>query len=67
MKVMTLREAAEELGLAANTLRIQANHGVLKANKIGRDWVVTQREVERYRTEVQGQFGNRYTKRGKLK
>ena len=48
---MTLKEAAERLGLSHATLRVQIMKGKLKARKIGRDWHVTPREVERYRQE----------------
>lgn len=46
---MTLNEAASRLGLAASTLRWQIRNGKLKAKKIGPVWVVSQRELERYR------------------
>ncbi len=46
---MTLNEAAAILGVAASTLRRQAEKGALKATKHGRDWWVEPREVERYR------------------
>jgi excisionase family DNA binding protein len=49
---MTLKEAAEALGLAPATLRWQIANGKLKARKVGRDWHVTPREVERYRRET---------------
>lgn len=48
---MTLVDAALVLGLAPATLRQQAIAGVLRARKVGRDWHVTRREVERYRRE----------------
>ncbi len=48
---MTLKEAAELLGLSPTTLRVQIKNGALKAKKIGRDWWVTPKEVERYREE----------------
>lgn len=48
---MTLKEAAELLGVEAGTLRRQIGLGKLKAKKIGRDWSVTPKEVERYRQE----------------
>ncbi len=47
---MTLTEAAAILGVTAATLRQQIANGKLKATKRGRDWWVTRREVERYRT-----------------
>lgn len=59
LELMTLAEAARELGLARDTLKIQAQHGRLRAEKIGRDWLVTRAEVERYRRDVQGTRGRR--------
>lgn len=47
--MLTLREAAAQLGLAASTLRVQIRNGKLHARKIGRDWIVSPKEVERYR------------------
>jgi excisionase family DNA binding protein len=46
---VTLREAADRLGVTSDTLRQQIANGKLKASKRGRDWWVTDREVERYR------------------
>lgn len=48
---MTLIDAAALLGVTAATLRQQIANGALKAKKVGRDWQVTPREVERYRKE----------------
>lgn len=48
---MTLPEAAASLGVTAATLRQQIANGKLRASKVGRDWHVTPREVERYRRE----------------
>jgi excisionase family DNA binding protein len=48
---VTLIEAAATLGVTPATLRQQIAAGKLKARKAGRDWHVTAREVERYRTE----------------
>ena len=48
---MTLTEAAELLGLAPSTLRHQIANGSFKAEKRGRDWWVSTREVYRYRKE----------------
>lgn len=49
--MLTLTEAAARLGLAATTLRVQIRNGKLKARKVGRDWTVSEREVERYARE----------------
>ncbi len=46
---MTLTKAAASLGVTAATLRQQIANGKLRATKRGRDWWVTQGEVERYR------------------
>lgn len=46
---LTLRQAADELGLSPSTLRTQIAAGSLRATKAGRDWLVAPREVARYR------------------
>ena len=46
---MTLIEAAALLGVTPDNLRGAIKRGSLKARKVGRDWTVTAREVERYR------------------
>lgn len=50
-KLLTLPMAAERLKLSPTTLRIQAEKGVLKADKLGRDWVVYESEIDRYSKE----------------
>ena len=47
----TLTQAAALLGVTAASLRQQIPNGKVKARKVGRDWTVTEREVERYRRE----------------
>ena len=49
--MLTLAQATESLGVSAVTLRVQIGKGKLRATKPGRDWMVTEREVERYRRE----------------
>jgi excisionase family DNA binding protein len=51
--LLTLADASAELGVAHDTLRWQVHNGKLKAQKLGTSWVVTRREVERYRRENQ--------------
>lgn len=46
---MTLKEAAEILGTSPDNLRGAIARGALKATKLGRDWIVTPKEVEKYR------------------
>lgn len=56
---MTLIEAAKLLGVSADYLRVAANRGALKAEKFGRDWLVSNEEVERYASEHLGKRGRR--------
>ncbi len=51
MALLTLVQAAEQLGVAPATLRAQIHRGKLRAQKLGRDWLVDNAEVERYRTD----------------
>lgn len=55
--MLTLTEAAALLGVAASTLRHQIANGRLRARMIGKTWVVTPGEVERYRRESLGRRG----------
>ena len=56
--MLTLREAADRLGISAETLRSQIRHGVIEARKVGPVWTVTEAEVEAYRTKSLGRvFG----------
>ena len=47
--LLTLKEAAQQLGLSATTLRIQIRNQKLTALKLGRDWFVFDRDVQTYR------------------
>ncbi len=55
--MLTLSEAAAQLGLAASTLRHQVQAGRLRARLVGKTYVVTAGEVERYRAEHLGRPG----------
>ena len=57
MPPLTLAEAATRLGVSHSTLRNQVKNGRLRATLIGKTWVVTPREVERYRAESLGRVG----------
>ena len=48
---MTLSQAAVRLEMTMAGLRMAIRRGALKAEKHGRDWWVTEAEVERYRRE----------------
>lgn len=49
MPELTLEQAGAELGLSPDTLRSQIRYGKLRGRKVGPVWVVTRRELERYR------------------
>lgn len=58
---ITLAEAGYALmGLSPSTLRNQVRAGRLHARLVGKTWVVTPREVERYRAESLGRPGRRH-------
>ncbi len=48
---MTLKEAAALLGVTPDNLRGAIARRSLNAKKLGRDWIVSPREVERYRAD----------------
>jgi len=47
-RLMTIPEAADRLGLSVALVRRYCSTGKLPAKKIGRDWTVRQRDVERF-------------------
>ena len=47
-RLMTIPEAAERLGLSVAMVRRYCSAGKLPAQKVGRDWTVRQRDVERF-------------------
>ena len=49
--LLTLTEAAERCGLSAETLKIQARNGRLRAQKVGRNWVTTESWLRKYLNE----------------
>ena len=49
--MLTLKQAAEEVGLHVDTLRWQIHNGKLKAQKLGPMWVVTRAELDKYRVQ----------------
>lgn len=57
LDILTLAEAAARLGVAQSTLRNQVKAGRLQARKLGKTWITTGAEVERYRSESLGQPG----------
>lgn len=56
---ISLNEAAEHAGVTPGALRIAARSGALVAQKIGRDWVVTQQAVTDYLEHRRGGVGRK--------
>jgi excisionase family DNA binding protein len=57
--ILTLAQAGDLLGIRASTLRRQIANGKLSGTLVGKTWTVTEREVERYRSESLGRPGRR--------
>jgi excisionase family DNA binding protein len=55
--MLTLTEAAEQLGIASSTLRHQVQTGRLKARLFGKTYVISTQELERYRATSLGRPG----------
>ena len=55
--MLTLNDAANELGVTAATLRQQIHAGRLKAAKLGPIWVLDETALARYRLENHGRIG----------
>lgn len=65
LDILTLAEAAERLGVGADSLRHQVQDGRLRARKLGKTWITTGAEVERYRRENLGRVGRPMEWRGR--
>lgn len=61
--MLTLAQAGALLGVSPATLRSQVRNGRLRATLVGKTYVVTPREVERYRAESLGRPGRRHADR----
>lgn len=57
LDIITLAEAGDLLDRSPVTLRAQVANGRLRARLIGKTWITTRAEVERYRRENLGQPG----------
>jgi excisionase family DNA binding protein len=55
--MLTLAEAATELGISAATLRHQVQGGRLAAHLFGKTYVISTAELERYRATSLGKPG----------
>jgi hypothetical protein len=56
-ELLSLAEAAKELGLRPVSLRAAVARGTFRARKFGNTYVTTREEVERYATQNLGQVG----------
>jgi hypothetical protein len=63
-EVLTLKQAEERIGVNHKTLHRQAKKGVLKAQLMGKTWLVTASELERYEREHKGKVGPKPGRRG---
>lgn len=49
--MLTTKQAATELGIQPGSVKKLCQRGILKAERIGRDWLIEAGEVERYKRE----------------
>ncbi len=63
-EVLSLVDAGERLGVSAHTLRRSVLRGTLHGVKVGKTWLVTVEEVERYARENKGKPGRKPKKGG---
>jgi hypothetical protein len=61
--MITLADAARDLGVTTATLRQQIHAGQLKATRFGPIWVVSEVEIARYRLENRGRVGRPFVGR----
>lgn len=47
--MLTTKQAAAILGIAARTMKDYCYRGRIKATKYGRDWLIAERDLEKYR------------------
>ena len=50
MKLLTTREAAQTLGVSERRVRALIADGKLKAERVGRDYVIVDKDLENVRT-----------------
>jgi len=48
MKLISVNDAADRLGLHPSRVRLLCRQGRIKADQIGKTWVIAEREVERF-------------------
>ncbi|HSH02993.1 MAG TPA: helix-turn-helix domain-containing protein [Anaerolineae bacterium] len=50
MDMLTVKQAAKELSIAETTLRFYCQEGRI-GTKVGRQWVITRKELERFQSK----------------
>lgn len=58
-EVLTLMDVGKRIGVSASTLRKSAEIGTLTATKLGKTWLVTAEEADRYARENKGKPGRK--------
>ena len=48
--MMTTKQVAAELSIQPRSVKQLCQRGILKADKIGRDWLISQEELDHYKT-----------------
>ncbi len=49
--LITVPEAARRAGVARNTMLLAAKNGKIKAIKLGRDWLVDETDIDRWKKD----------------
>lgn len=49
--MLTTTQAATELGIKPDSVKKLCQRGIMKAERAGRDWLISLEEVERYKIE----------------
>ena len=62
-EVLSLQQAGQRIGRSPHTLRRAAERSTLQATKIGKTWLTTAREVDRYARENMGRPGRKSKER----
>ena len=47
-EIITTKQAAEIAGLSRDQILHLLRHGIIKGKKMGRDWLTTRQEIQRY-------------------
>jgi excisionase family DNA binding protein len=54
MKMLTANDASKILGIHASRVRVLIREGRLPAQKIGRDWIIMEKDLEKVRVRIPG-------------